>query len=88
MTRPLHAPCPAGVSEVVPTVAATALWAEMTSGLVVGFTSLLTSFPQLNVLESARSGRMKNFTPLVPLHSPTHPTRSRERAVNGGGDGA
>ena len=81
MTRPVHAPCPAGVSEVVPTVAPASLRAEMTNVLAVGFTSLLASIPQLNAMEGARCGRMKNFTPPVPPHSPTHPLRSREHAV-------
>ena len=62
MTRPVHAPCPAGVSEVVPTVAPAPLRAEVTGALAVGFTSLLTSFPQLNALKGAQSGRMKNLT--------------------------
>jgi hypothetical protein len=81
MNRHVHAPRPAGVSEVVPTVAPAPLWAGRTSGLAAGFTSLLTSFPQLNALESARSGRMNNLTRPIPLHSPTHTPRSRGHAV-------
>jgi hypothetical protein len=83
MTQPVRPACAAGVSEVVPTVALTPFWAEMTSALVVGFTSLLTSFPQLNARRGRRSGRMNNFTPPVPLHSVTHSPRSRGHAVIG-----
>src|SRR4051794_14247220 len=81
MTQPAHPACAAGVSEVVPTVALTPFWAGRTSAVAVGFTSLLTSFPQLNALRRSRSGRMNNFTPPVPLHSAAHSPSSREHAA-------
>jgi hypothetical protein len=81
MTRPVHTPCPAGVSEVVPTVAPAPLRAEMTGALAVRLTSLLTSFPQLNALRGSRSGRMNNFTPPVPPHSAAHSPSSRGHAA-------
>jgi hypothetical protein len=70
MTQPVRLLDAAGVSEVAPTVALTPLWAEMATALAVRFTSLLTSFPQLKGSRRARSGRMNNLTPPVPLHSP------------------
>jgi hypothetical protein len=75
MTQPVPPPCPAGVSEVVPTVATGPLRAEMTLA-AVRFTSLLTSFPQLTAIQSACCDRMNNFTPPRPLHSSNHPSRS------------
>ena len=88
MTRPVHVPWSAGGSEVLPTVAPGPLRARMAVAAAVGFTSLLTSFPQLKAMRSARCDRMKNLTPPIPLHSPTHPPRSPGHAVIGGGDGA
>jgi hypothetical protein len=81
MTGPVRPPCPAAVSEVAATVATGPFRAETTTA-VVRFTSLLTSFPQLTGIESARCGRMKNFTPPRPLHSSKHPSRSlRDPAI-------
>jgi hypothetical protein len=88
VTWSVQAPCAAGVSEVVPAVAPASIWAAMTPAPAVGFTSLLTSFPQLKASRRARSGRMNNLTPPVPLHSPTHPHRGRGHAAIGSGDGA
>jgi hypothetical protein len=75
MTWVLLPPCPAEVSEVVPTVATGPLGQEVTTG-AVRFTSLLTSFPHLKAMRGALWGRMKNFTPLSSLHSSQHPSRS------------
>jgi hypothetical protein len=81
MTQPVRPACAAGVSEVVPTVAPAAFWAGMTSAPAVGFTSLLTSFPQLSRVRRSRSGLMNNFTPPVPLHSAAHSPSSRGHAA-------
>jgi hypothetical protein len=81
MTQPVRPACAAGVSEVVPTVAPAAFWAGMTSAPAVGFTSLLTSFPQLSRMRRSRSGLMNNFTPPVPPHSAAHSPSSRGHAA-------
>jgi len=73
MSRPLLPLCPAGVNEVVPTVVSGPLMAETTIA-AAQFTTLLTSFPQLKSIGSARRGRMKNLTPPGPLHSSRRPS--------------
>jgi hypothetical protein len=84
MTRPVHVMWPARGSEVVPTIAPAPHRAEMAVAATVGFTSLLTSFPQLRATRSVRCDRMKNLTAPGPLHWPTHPPRSPGHAVIGG----
>ena len=73
MTRPVLPPCPAAVSEVVPTIA-TGLFRAGATIAAVRFTSLLTSFPQLTAIHCAHGVRMNNFTPSRPLHSSKNPS--------------